>query len=198
MNTLLLEPPLPFKFYRIPTKSIVLQTVIIRKCHNVMKIHPIVYCILTQFHKEYNVLIIPFSVILNIKAATDHSCLENCSGAKYKIFTVTFLIFINNNIPFRWLSTASSTGHQSFLLLVCLYSCFIDHLFIISSFHHGCYNFFLTGFINFLVQTWYQPCAPECTKFLAFPCVWFVLTQFSPKNTMSQPDGAIDQSCLKS
>ena len=116
MNTLLLEPPLPFKFYRIPTKSIVLQTVIIRKCHNVMKIHPIVYCILTQFHKEYNVLIIPFSVILNIKAATDHSCLENCSGAKCKIFTVAFLIF--NRIIFRF--DGFQPHHQPFILTICI------------------------------------------------------------------------------
>ena len=35
-----------------------------------------------------------------MKGATDHFCLENCSGAKYKIFTVTFLIF--NRIIFRF------------------------------------------------------------------------------------------------
>ena len=131
MNTLLLEPPLPFKFYRIPTKSIVLQTVIIRKCHNVMKIHPIVYCILTQFHKEYNVLI-PFSVILNIRVATDHSCLENCSGAKYKTFTLyrcNFFNFQYNNIPLKWLPTKSSRGHLDHLY-ICLHSWTLDTMII--------------------------------------------------------------------
>ena len=36
----------------------------------------------------------PRALILNIQGTIDHSCLENRSGAKYKIFTVTFLIFI--------------------------------------------------------------------------------------------------------
>jgi hypothetical protein len=44
----------------------------------------------------------PRALILTIekKGATDYSCLENRSGAKYKVFTVTFLIF--NIIIFRF------------------------------------------------------------------------------------------------
>ena len=37
------------------------------------------------------------------------------SGAKYKIFTVTSLIFNNNDIPLRWLSTASPNVHFDYL-----------------------------------------------------------------------------------
>ena len=42
----------------------------------------------------------PRALILNIEGAMDHSCLINCSGAKYKVFTLTFLIF--NGIIFRF------------------------------------------------------------------------------------------------
>ena len=38
-------------------------------------------------------------MILNIEKATDHTCLENCSRAKYKIFNLIFLI--SNRIIFH-------------------------------------------------------------------------------------------------
>ena len=47
----------------------------------------------------------------------DHSFLINCSGAKYKIFTVTFLIF--NRIIFCFDSFQNHIIHLSFWLFIC-------------------------------------------------------------------------------
>ena len=74
-------------------------------------------------------------MLLNIERATDHSCLINRSGAKYKIFTVTFLIF--NIIIFLFNEFQSHhppvipTIHMV-LFMNC--SLFIYHI----KFHHRC------------------------------------------------------------
>ena len=85
----------------------------------------------------------PNTFILNIEGATDHSCLENCNGAKYKIFTVTFSIF--NKIIFHLdgfqlhHSLVISTIH----MVTCVHcSLFIHHI----KFRHGQFHFFGTFF----------------------------------------------------
>ena len=71
----------------------------IRKCRECLEINPI-WIILAQFHSKKAMISNPHALIFNIEGATDHSCLISHSGATYKIFTVTFLIF--NRIIFRF------------------------------------------------------------------------------------------------
>ena len=109
-------------------------------------------------------------MILNIEGAMEHSCLENCSGAKYKIFPVIFLIF-NNNIPLRWLSTSSSTGNFDYSYAYYMYSLQIEYFII--GIRHGCFcHFFvkhvfwvllyrytlLSGTFHFLTEPGIFPC----------------------------------------
>ena len=65
----------------------------IRKCRNQLEINP-VWFVLSQFHSKKATSQSPcLGIELNIEGATDHSYLINHSGAKFKIFTVTFLTF---------------------------------------------------------------------------------------------------------
>ena len=55
-----------------------------------------------------------YFAVLIIQGAIDHYCLENCSGAKYKIFTSYHSIecyTIQKMKPIAWVSTASSSRH---------------------------------------------------------------------------------------
>ena len=59
----------------------------------------------------------PRALILNIEGATDRSCLQNRSWARYKIFTSCRSNFFNsqyNNILLRWILTASFTCHLDY------------------------------------------------------------------------------------
>ena len=83
-------------FYRNLQKILFTSSTSIGKCHIGIEIKP-VHFVLAQFtqRRQWDT---PHALILNIEGATDHSCLENCSGAKYKTFILTFLI--SNRIIF--------------------------------------------------------------------------------------------------
>ena len=101
----LFPPRSTSNFYWNFKKKIFFTSTFIGKCHKCLE-RNLIYFFLAQFHSK-KTMSQSRALILNIEGAVDHSCLINCSGAKYKIFTVTFLIF--NRIIFLylwWLSTA--------------------------------------------------------------------------------------------
>ena len=130
MIILLIEAHLHLQFSRNLQKRIFLQA------------RPSKSAILPWKYNQYNN---PRALILNIDRATDCSWLQNRSGWKYKIFTLyrcNFFNFQYHNIPLRWLSTASSTGHFDYsygnmcvFAVACL---FIHHV----KFHHAHFYFF--------------------------------------------------------
>ena len=63
--------------------------------------------------------------------------LENRSGARYKIFTSCRSNFFNsqyNNIPLRWLLTASARGHFDYSY-ACIHQLFVEDFVV--EIHHG-------------------------------------------------------------
>ena len=92
-----------------------------------------------------------YFAVLIIQGAIDHSCLENCSGAKYKIFTsyrCNVFNFQHNNIPLRWLSTASSGSYFDYPY-ACIHWLIIEDFVIVEIQH--CRHFFLNVFYDTVV-----------------------------------------------
>ena len=82
-----------------------------REVPSVLRNKPRILRISSISLKEGNELI-PVLGYWILKELQDSLCLENCSGAKYKIFTVTFLIF--NRIKFRF--DGFQPHHPTFIL----------------------------------------------------------------------------------
>ena len=124
----------------------------IRKCRECLEINPI-RIILAQFHSKKAMISNPHALIFNIEGATDHSCLISHSGATYKIFTVTFLIF--NRIIFCF--NSFQPHHPPFISTIYMlifmdYSLFIHHV----KFSTIVAVTFFERFFKYLVQTWFQ------------------------------------------
>ena len=88
----------------------------------------------------------PRALILNIEGAMDRSCLQNTSGTKYKVCTLyryKKIFSVSNNIPLRWLSTASSTGHFDYSYAH-IYGLFIEDFVV--EIHHRRRHFFFELF----------------------------------------------------
>ena len=87
---------------------------------------------------------------LNIEKATDHTCLENCSRAKYKIFTLIFLI--SNRIIFHL--DGLQPHHPTVMLSIHTVTCAQCILFI----HYVKLPIvdiiYLFRYFSFLNQTW--------------------------------------------
>ena len=107
----------------------------------------------------------PCALILNIEGTLDRPSLINHSGAKCKIFTVTFLIF--NRIIFRF--DGFQLHHPPVIpairrLIFMHYSLFNHYVKL----YHCHRHFLLNGFFCFFCSNVFQSCTPECTNSLAF------------------------------
>ena len=89
----------------------------------------------------------PCALILNIEEVTDHSCLENCSGAKCKVFTL--YCYSSKTLitkPVAPLSTASFTVHSDYSYAH-IYQ--LNEDFVVIEIHHGHFQFFVRRFLKF-------------------------------------------------
>ena len=107
----------------------------------------------------------PRALILNIQGAIDRSSLKHRSGAKYKLFTLTFLILNRIIFPLDGFQPHHPPFIPNIRLLILIHcSLFICHV----KFDHCRRHLFFPLNVFYLVQTWFQSCTPECTNSLAF------------------------------
>ena len=115
-----------------------------RKCQTAIERDHILYFFLTQFYPKNVMRQPPCSIIiLIIKGAADHSCLNNLSWMIkikkhcYNFFTPNRMIFqLDGFQPHHPL--VNLTTH----MLIYIYIYTVDCLFVMSSFHHCCCHSF--------------------------------------------------------